>query len=264
MPPMKKIFSICLLALAGACAAPSVDRPTVAAAPNAVASTVPTYPQIVTGAPPPAMAQAAIAPIAGPALTTRAGQRELEVIMYFFSGRYELAPSKYLPARFNEPAVAHIAPFWTDRTPGEHWLYMEFARRADEAHPIMQRVYRLREAPGVSEFQIAVYRLPGNSLDFAGEWRKEKPFEKLALGDLTELPECRIKFTRNVVAFYVGGTLGARCRETPDTPADHEHTEFKLSSSNFHVFAQGFDAQGRQISGPPGPVEYRKMSGNWR
>jgi hypothetical protein len=167
-------------------------------------------------------------------------------------------------ARFNEPAVVHVAPFWTDRTPGEYWLYFEFARRADEAHPYDQRIYRLRETPVAEKYEMAVYRLPGAASDYAGEWRKEKPFEKLAVGDLAEVPECRMSLTRNVIAFYVGGTMGAHCRETPGTTAAYEHTEFKLSSSNFHIFTRGFDAAGAQVFGPPIPVEFRKISRNWR
>lgn len=201
--------------------------------------------------PPPADA-AASAPRSKPRVTPR--QRELATVMSFMSGTFDSI------AQASGPGVGtrmRIAPMWVERQQAaEHWFYVEHSRIADDPRPFRQRIYRFTESEG--KLYGDVFALPGNPRDFAGEWRKPKPFERFTPAQLREYPGCRLAVGHMTMIFWAR-TEGKACRaENP--AAGHEYTEMLVSSSGMKNGEQAYDPAGRLIAGEAGVWDFRRMS----
>ncbi|MBL0144221.1 MAG: hypothetical protein IPP91_19485 [Betaproteobacteria bacterium] len=105
------------------------------------------------------------------------------------------------------------ARIWAERA-GESWISAEFVHPEDEARPFRQRIYRIGEGAGL--ITAIVYRLPGDSIRYAGEWRKPRPFEALSPADLTERKGCRIEIPPGMPIAFAGSTPGREC--APESP----------------------------------------------
>lgn len=202
---------------------------------------------------------ASAAPEADPfpkAAATGSGQRALEVFVSFLTGTWNGAPDKQGPADVT-PTTLRQARIWAERA-GEFWIYAEFVHPEDEARPFRQRIYRIGEGAGL--ITAIVYRLPGDSIRYAGEWRKPRPFEALSPADLTERKGCRIEIPPGMPIAFAGSTPGREC--APESPgAAYEKIDFLLSPGHLKFWERGFDATGAQVTGSTvGPLNFLRAS----
>ena len=137
------------------------------------------------------------------------------------------------------------------------WLYLEWARLADETRPTRQLVFRVAEDG--QRMTTTVYRLPGDAARYAGEWRRAKPFESLRPEDLQPVEGCRLLATRTMLAHFTVVTEGNRC------PGDlagaaYMRFEFSFSSSELSLLEQPRDAAGNVPKSRLEPIEFVRMS----
>lgn len=236
------VVSVLLL---GACAAQPTD-----VARGAPSVRAPATQQPVTDAPPPLANRPVPPPGSRP---TALGTRLMEMMVYFISGTFDTIPQAPTDGD-STPVRLYIKPVWTDRT-GELWLYFEYATQADPSHPFRQRLVRFREAGG--DIYADPFRLddPGR---WVGEWSKAKPFQDLDPAKLREEPGCRMLFVKQMEAVFAGGTATNQC--SGDQPASYSRSEYYISSSSIRSWDRDFDSSGRQVAGPPGPWEFRKIA----
>jgi hypothetical protein len=183
--------------------------------------------------------------------------QELALAMSFLPGTFETFAS---PTVESDPTPVRIrhARFWSER-PNEGWIYAEYARQDDDAHPFQQRIYRLRPVSGLSGVQVAVYELPGEPARYVHEWQKAQPFSGVSPDKLRERVGCGFHLGRQMDMILGGGTPGTSCRGVVPG-VHHEHWEFQFTSSSLRTWETGLDASGRQVSGPPAPWETRRMA----
>jgi hypothetical protein len=119
------------------------------------------------------------------------GQRDLEVLVTFFTGNWDSKPGE-------PPMVLRVGEFWKGSP--VRWLYLEWVRPGSEARPVRQLVFRVAE-DGVERLTTTVHRLPGDAARYAGEWRKPQPFAGMKPAELKAVwtdPE----FDPSLDAFY--------------------------------------------------------------
>jgi hypothetical protein len=149
-----------------------------------------------------------------------------------------------------------LVPVWTERA-DEHWLYEEQALAGREDAPFHQRVYRLTSRKG--EVLMLVYVLPGDPARFAADWKKARPLEGLRPENLLARPGCTIVMQRQMDLFFNGGTQGKECANGPD--GAYATFEISLTSATMKKLDRGFDADGKQVSGPTkGAYDFSKVS----
>jgi CpeT protein len=188
---------------------------------------------------------------------TYRGQREVELLASFLAGTWKSAPDLVDKIDATPTSLRQVR-IWPERK-GEFWIYAEYARPDDEARPFRQRVYRIGEGGG--KIRAIVYRLPGDPLRFAGEWRKALAFEGLSPADLIERKGCRIEFYYlEPLITFEGKTIGLEC--APDAPgAAYDIVDYYLSSASLRTWERGFDPAGAQVTGSRvGPLKFMKTS----
>ena len=181
-------------------------------------------------------------------------QRELAVIMAHMPGTFDSI------AQQTGPGVGtrmRVAPMWVERQEdGEYWLYVEHARIDSDARPFRQRIYRFTESEG--NFFADVFALPGEPRDFAGEWRKPKPFEGTTPGQLREYAGCRLAVGHMTMLFWAR-TEGKACR-AENAAAAHQYSEMLVNSAGMKNGERAYDPAGRLIAGEAGVWDFRRMS----
>jgi hypothetical protein len=181
---------------------------------------------------------ACAAPQSGPEvlISTPAGQRDLEVLVSFFSGNWDSKPGQ-------PPMRLRVAEFWKGSE--VRWLYLEW-RRPAEAKPQRQLVLRVGEADG-GNMMAAAYRLPDPSR-YAGEWARPQPFEGLRRESLRGIDDCRLRVTRMMAMQFALVTEGNRCPgDIPGAP--YMRLEFLVTSSDLDLLEQPRDAAGNVPAG---------------
>jgi hypothetical protein len=196
-------------------------------------------------------------PVVSEAPPTEQQLQELALALSFIPGTFETFAEPNVQSDSTPVRIRH-ARFWPERR-NEGWIYVEYAYANDDAHPFRQRIYRLRPAPGSPGVVLTVFGLPGAAQSYAGEWRKARPFEAIAPGDLREVPGCSIVLERQMEMVLAGGTSGAGCHAL-FSDADHDHWEFQFTSSSLRLWEMGVDANGRRVAGPGGAWETRRMA----
>lgn len=169
---------------------------------------------------------------------TGPGQRDLAVVTSFFEGSFD--PVK--EAVESPVLVLRHVRLWPERT-GEHWFLVQYLARGEVAKPLWQRIYRLGESGG--EVLAVVYDLPPAPA--------QAPFQAVKPETLVERPGCRIRFERQQLTIFAGGTVGRKCRSGEPQVA-YEMTDYFLTSSSLRTWTQGFDPAGTpvwQLSGAP-------------
>jgi CpeT/CpcT family (DUF1001) len=201
----------------------------------------------------PPIATEAAAPAVDP-LTLVLAQRDLELLVTYLEGTWETIPQ--LPGYGDStPIRLRFARLWPERT-GEYWLYAEYVAAEDDRKVLRQRIlgFTREGARIIGRF----YHLPGDAPSFVGEWRKERPFAGVNPASLREFEGCRAVWVKQLESLFAGGTEGASCAgERPDVR--NEHSDFYLASSSLRSWSAGMDASGRQIDGPSGAYEFRKI-----
>jgi CpeT protein len=188
---------------------------------------------------------------------TYRGQREVELLASFLSGTWKSAPDLVDKIDATPTSLRQVR-IWTERK-SEFWIYAEYARPDDEAHPFRQRVYRIGEGGG--KIRAIVYRLPGDPLRYAGEWRKAPAFNGLSPSDLIERKGCRVEFNYlEPLITFEGKTIGLEC--VPDAiGAAYDIVDYYLSSASLRTWERGFDPAGAQVTGSRvGPLKFMKTS----
>jgi hypothetical protein len=183
--------------------------------------------------------------------------QELALAMSFLPGTFETFASPNMESDSTPIRIRH-ARFWPERR-NEGWIYAEYARQDDDAHPFRQRIYRLRPVRGSSGVQVTVYELPGEPARHVREWQKAQPFSAVSPDQLREQAGCGFRLDRQMDMILGGGTPGTSCRGAVPG-VHHEHWEFQFTSSSLRTWETGLDASGRKVSGPPAPWETRRMA----
>ena len=167
-----------------------------------------------------------------------------------------IAESRVVGDTASRVRIRH-ARFWKERQ-DEGWIYAEYVPMDDDAHPLRQRIYRIRPVHGQHGVVVDSFAVPDASAH-VGEWRKARPFASLAPRDLEELPGCRMRLERQMEMVLAGGTVGQACHGGM-AGADHEHWEFQFTSSSMRTWERGLDASGKVVAGPAGAWETRRIS----
>ncbi len=184
---------------------------------------------------------------------TYLGTRLMEMMVYFLSGTFDTIPQAPTDGD-STPVRLHVKPLWTERK-GEFWLYFEYAIQADLTHPFRQRVLRFREAGGdiyADEFLL------DDPARWVGEWSKPQPFAALDPSGLREQPGCRMLFVKQMEAVFAGGSATDKCPGS--VPGSYERSEYNITSASIRSWVRSFDPSRRQVAGPGGPWEFRKIA----
>lgn len=173
--------------------------------------------------------------------TTVSGQRDLEMFASFFEGTFEPVADGDVPA---QPVRLRHVRLWPER-PAERWYLVEYTPMGAGAKPIRQRIYRVGESGG--EILAIVHDVPkgGVPVDPRG---------------LQERRGCRIRFERQQLTLFGGGTVGRKC-VPEDAKAAYESTDYYLSSATLRTWTRGLDpAGGEAWTLTPGPMETRRTA----
>ena len=164
---------------------------------------------------------------------TPKGQRDLDVLVSFFTGTWDSKPGE-------PPMRLRVAPFRNGAA--VRWLYLEWTRPDEEARPVRQFVLRVAE-DGEDLLTATLHRLPGDAARFAGEWRKAEPLSAVPAEALRGVPGCRLRAVRAMTAHFTLVTEGNRCPgDVPGSP--YMRFEFSLTSSELDLLEQPRDAAG--------------------
>ena len=207
-------------------------------------------PPVAQNAPPPKAKAVEVDPLAA-----HLAQRDLELLVVYLEGTWESIPQQEGYGD-STPIRLRIARLWPERA-GEFWMYAEFVKADDERQALRQRIFRFhREDARVIG---SLYRVPGDPAAAVGEWRKDRPFAGVDPASLKELEGCRTVWVKQIETLFAAGTEGNTCRGDSPAAVD-EHSDFYLASSSIRTWIRGLDASGKQVEGPTGPSEFRKLA----
>jgi hypothetical protein len=186
-------------------------------------------------------------------------QRDLELLMTYLQGTWETIPQ---PSGEGDstPMRLRFARLWPERD-GEYWLYAEYVKTGDESRALRQRIFGFKREGAVIVGRS--YRVPGDSASSVGEWRKERPFAGSSPASLSEIEGCRAVWVKQAESLFAAGTTGSSCRGDLPEVRD-EHSDFYLGSTSLRSWIRGLDPSGKQVTGPSGPSEFRKIDRNLR
>ena len=187
-------------------------------------------------------------------------QRSLGLIAWMLVGRFDTivqSPGYAAGGGDSTPMRLRVARLWPELGDDVYWFYLEYVDPADESRVIRQRLtHGVRE--GTKAYTID-YAFPGDPKTFVGEWRKPKPFASVDPSKLEPLPGCKTSWFVQHDAIVSAGTEGNECRG--DGPAGtHEHADWWLGSNFLRHWFRQLDAADNQVSGLPGPSEFRKLA----
>ncbi len=150
----------------------------------------------------------------------------------------------------------HMYRIWPHRTDG-YWLYVEQAVAANPEKPYRQRVYRVADLKD-GTCESVVYELD-DPLQYAGEWKKEKPLEGLDPDALVEREGCAIILRWNPNGYYEGRTGEGTC-ESRLRGATYATSQVKVYPQLLDSWDRGFDDERRQVWGAEsGPYHFIQM-----
>ena len=182
------------------------------------------------------------------------GSGYMSLLVRFMTGTFETVPQE-AGAGVSTGETLRQVPFWTSAK-DELWMYAEYVRQGEGVRPYRQRIYRFTESGGL--ISAAIFDPPGDPARSMGVWRKEAPFARFTPADLKPRPGCEVTFRPQMEVLFNGGRAGEGCHaDFPGT--HHDHAEFYVSSSSIRTWEYGRDASGKQVAGPGGPSEFRKM-----
>lgn len=148
-----------------------------------------------------------------------------------------------------DPMYFHInvvmKPIWTHRRDG-YWMYVEQSYAEEPTKPYRQRIYHLFRKDSKT-LGSQVYELK-NAIRFAGEWRKEKPLEKLHPDSLVSKSGCVVYIHKNELGEFWGSTPGKGCI-TNYSGSNYVTSEIYLSEEAFVSWDRGFNLQDKQVWG---------------
>lgn len=143
--------------------------------------------------------------------------------------------------------VMRITPIWAGRTDGP-WLYVERAEAAAPDTPTEQEIWQLKFQPHKGGTEVRFYTLPDPDMA-VGAWRKPEKLRALLPEQLTRIEGCELVLQRRQEFEFDGGTPGMDCRPE-DADAAYVLVQANVVSRGMRLWERGFDADGRQVSGP--------------
>ncbi len=188
-------------------------------------------------------------------LAATLAQRDIELLVTYLEGTWETIPQ---PAGQGDstPIRLRFSRLWPERA-GEYWMYAEYVKPEDDRQALRQRIFRFQRE-GARIF-AGLYRVPGDPAASVGEWRKDRPFAGVNPPSLEEIAGCRTVWVKQMESLFAAGTEGKRCPGDRPQTID-EHSDFYLASSSIRSWVRGLDASGKQVEGPSGPSEFRKIA----
>jgi hypothetical protein len=169
-----------------------------------------------------------------------AEERGFAVFAYAFEGIYDTVAQE--PGRGeSSPARLRVTKPWPDRR-DEMWRLLEYSTPGGDGKPFLQRLYRFRIGEG--EYVGTEFEVPAT------------PLAAVKPESLRARSGCNLRVQKQMEALYAGGTVGEAC--PGEGGAARRHFDFYLSSSSIRAWDRGYDRDGRQVSGPKGPWEFRK------
>ncbi|MDX1700960.1 MAG: chromophore lyase CpcT/CpeT [Melioribacteraceae bacterium] len=148
----------------------------------------------------------------------------------------------------------HMVPIW-EKFEKSEWLYVEQAASWALDKPYRQRVYRLTALEG-NKFESAVFTIP-NPLRFAGEWKSDKPLDKLTPDSLSQKIGCSIILVKEGDAF-IGSTIDKSC-PSELRGASYATSEVRIEENLLKSWDRGFNENDLQVWGAElGPYIFKK------
>lgn len=167
------------------------------------------------------------------------------------------AQSKAAPA-FEDIRV-HLRPIWVDRIDGL-WLYMEQSLATTPDKPYRQRVYQIVDGNDADSVDCRMYALPGDALQYAGEWKVERPMRKLTADLLLPISGCTITLRKNEDSSWSGSTQPNEC-VPPASSGVSSMTSLKIDHDGFEVWDRTLNAEGQQVGGSTaGPYLFKRTA----
>ncbi len=176
----------------------------------------------------------------------------------FMAGNFSnAAQAKDNPA-FEDIRV-HLRPIWVDRIDGQ-WLYVEQSLATSEDKPYRQRIYQVVDGNDADSVDCRMYALPGDALQYAGEWKVERPMRKLTADLLLPISGCTITLRKNEDSSWSGSTQPNEC-VPPASSGVSSMTSLKIDHDGFEVWDRTLNAEGQQVGGSTaGPYLFKRTA----
>ncbi len=143
-------------------------------------------------------------------------------------------------------ALLRVVRIWGDRADAV-WLYVEQAHASSPSSPVRQRIHSLRALVG-GTVEMRVYDLD-DPAKVAGAWRDPSRLSGVAPEGLVERRGCTVLLRAVDANTYAGSTAGRQCTDAA-AGAGYATSELTVTPKGLVVWDRGFDASGRQTSGP--------------
>ena len=158
----------------------------------------------------------------------------------FSSAEQAAADSDYYDIRLE------MVPIWREHSEGI-WIYVEQAMASSLDKPYRQRVYFLTQI-GDTAFKSEVFTFRTNPLQYAGEYKKEIPFDGLGPEILAEREGCAIYLDYDGKGAFVGSTRDPICHSNLNG-ARYATSEVRLTVTELYSWDRGFNAVKQQVWG---------------
>ncbi|MEM8834579.1 MAG: chromophore lyase CpcT/CpeT [Planctomycetota bacterium] len=127
------------------------------------------------------------------------------------------------------------------------WLYVEQATAEAVDRPYRQRIYRLTREGGAT-YRSAVFELPGNARNFAGQHTNPDAFDIHVPEDLSERDGCDILLELDGDGLFAGSTHGTGCSSRLPN-ASYATSVVHISQDRMASWDRGYNEQGEQVWG---------------
>ncbi len=177
------------------------------------------------------------------------------------SGNYSNDAQAKTNASFDSIEL-HLRPIWVDRIDGL-WLYVEQSLTATPDKPYRQRVYQIVDGNDATSVETRIYEIPGDPLQYAGAWKKDKPLNALTAELLLPCAGCNITLRRNTADQsdqWIGSTQPNQCA-APAGGGMYSMSSVTLTQQEIQSWDRSYNAEGVQVAGSTsGPYIFRKTS----
>lgn len=143
--------------------------------------------------------------------------------------------------------VMHMRPIWVDRIDGL-WLYVEQSQPATPDKPFRQRVYQVVDGSTASAVECLLFELPGDPLQFAGSWSKDRPLNELTPDLLSPRAGCSVTLFRDPLGSWLGATAAGDCATTY-RESSYATSAVQLTQQETRSWDRGYDSNGKQVWG---------------
>lgn len=169
---------------------------------------------------------------------------DFDQLIEWITGEFSSAEQAKKDPSF-ESFTLKMTEIWPNAPTGA-WIYVEQALTSTPSKPESQRIYFISEIND-SQFSIDVYALP-EAEKFVGAWKSPEKFNGMTAFDLKYQNGCTAYLDYDGFQ-YAGITNEGACKNN-STDSDYLTTQITLLPGEIRIWEKGFDADGKQVSGP--------------